>query len=471
MKKRFDLSGRVRRFSRGPRPWQMILIVATFHLWVTATVFLVGHFQLMPAQFIRSGVGSFAADGFYYQTEIDLLSGFLANGQFNLWINTQAEYHDKLYSLSNVLFRPVTNFNILTIEPLNNVYYVLVVVLTFFLADRAFNRRVAFASAAVVALWPSWLLHTTQPLREPLLALAVLTLFLIICLALTRVMNWRRGLLLGLTVAIPAAVVWIVRLSMWDVIRATTVLAVGLLVLAQLRERRLMMGNTVTIVLLVSAVVAIPAVSRAVGKLNPGVVGVQERRPIHKGKIVPGATASELQEAPMWNRISERRKGYLGTNGREVVPGSTIDTDRQFHSLADIVRFLPRAFVVGAFAPFPNMWFSPGMEVGFAGRLLSGAETLLTYVLELLAIIGLWKGRDKLMSWFIAAIFALGVLGLGLIVANVGSLYRFRYPFWILLVPLGVFGGWQLWISYSSRKWGPRQQPRPGGVLYNSASV
>ena len=460
MKNPLDVSSPLHRIGRRVRPWQMILIVATFHLLVTTTVFLVGHFQLMPSQFTTSGVGYFAADGLYYQTEVDLLSEFLANGQFNTWINTQVEYHDKFYSISYLLFRPITKFNILTIEPLNNLYYVLVVLLVFFLADTAFSRRVAFVSAVLVALWPSWLLHTTQPLREPLLAVAVLALFLSICLTLTRTMNWRRGLLFGLIVAMATGVIWIVRLSMWDVVRASTVLAVALLALAQLRERRFLTGNIVTIVLLVIAVAAIPAVSREVGRLNPGVVGVQERRPVHKGKVVRGTTASELQEATIWDRISERRKGYLGTTDREVVPGSTIDIDREFHSLGDIVRFLPRAFVVGAFAPFPNMWFSPGMEVGFSGRILSGFETLVAYVLELLALVGLWNSRDKLVSWFIAAILALGAIGLGLIVANIGSLYRFRYPFWILLVPLGIFGGSQVWISYASRTRQPRQQPR-----------
>ena len=75
MNRRFDFSGRVQRIGRHARPWQLILILATFHLAVTTTVFLAGRFQLMPSQFTRSGTGSFAADGFYYQTEIDLIVG------------------------------------------------------------------------------------------------------------------------------------------------------------------------------------------------------------------------------------------------------------------------------------------------------------------------------------------------------------------------------------------------------------
>ena len=451
MNRRFDFIGRVRRFGRHAQPWQMILILAAFHLSVTTTVFVVGHFQLIPSQFSQSGIGSFAVDGLYYQTEIDSLSELLANGQINTWLSSQSEYHDKLYSISHVLFRRVTKCNVLTIEPLNNFYYVLVTVLIFILADKAFNRRVAFVSAAVVALWPSWLLHTTQPLREPLLVVALLTLFLVICLSLTRTMSWRRGLLFGLMATVAVGVVWIVRLSMWDIVRATAVLAVALLVVAQLRQRRFMFGNTISLAVLVIAIIAIPPLARQIGRLNPGVVGVQERRPVHKGKVVAGLTAAELQEGTIWDRISARRKGYTGTNDQDLVPGSSIDRDRQFRSLGDIVRFLPRAAVVGAFSPFPNMWFSPGMQVGLAGRILSGVETLLTYVLELLALFGVWKGRDKLMSWFIVAIFALAAVALGLIVANIGSLYRFRYPFWILLVPLGVFGASQLWNRYESR--------------------
>lgn len=451
MSKRFHFSARLQRIGRHARPWQMILVLATFHLAVTTTVFLVGRFQLMPSHFTQSGIGSFAADGRYYQTEIDGLSALLANGHFSAWIRSQVEYHDKLYSISNVLFTRVTTCNILTIEPLNNLYYVLITILIFFLAERAFNRRVAFISAAVVALWPSWLLHTTQPIREPLLIVALLTLFLVICFSLTRSMSWRQGLSFGLLAAIAAGLVWMVRLSMWDVIRAATGLAVILLVVAQIHGRRFMVGNTISTALLVIAITFIPTIARQIGRLNPGIVGVQERRPVHKGKVVRGVTAVELQEHTIWERISARRQGYTGTNDREIVPGSSIDIDKQFHSFGDVVRFLPRAAVVGALSPFPNMWFSPGMEVGFAGRLLSGAETLLTYVLELLALIGLWKSRDRLMSWFTVCIFALGVVGLGLIVANIGSLYRFRYPFVMLLVPLGVFGALQLWNMYASR--------------------
>ena len=76
--------------------------------------------------------------------------------------------------------------------------------------------------------------------------------------------------------------------------------------------------------------------------------------------------------------------------------GSNIDTDVEFKSIGDILGYLPRAALIGLFAPFPQMWFEAGPQVGYAGRIVSGLETLLMYLMELLAFIA--SGRDA-MSW------------------------------------------------------------------------
>jgi hypothetical protein len=55
-----------------------------------------------------------------------------------------------------------------------------------------------------------------------------------------------------------------------------------------------------------------------------------------------------------------------------------IGSDVQFTSVSDIVRFVPRAAVIGFLAPFPRMWFEAG-SYGIGGRLISGAETLVMY--------------------------------------------------------------------------------------------
>jgi hypothetical protein len=105
-----------------------------------------------------------------------------------------------------------------------------------------------------------------------------------------------------------------------------------------------------------------------------------------------------------------------------------------------VILYLPRAFEAGMWAPFPGMWVSAGRRVGSAGRLLSGAETLAMYLCELLALAGILRAPRCLPAWLLLSVAALGVTALGLVLSNVGALYRVRYPFLMLFIILGVKG-------------------------------
>jgi hypothetical protein len=48
----------------------LILAAAVLHVSVTTAVFTVGKLRLMPGQFNEMGLGTFASDGFMYQTEV-----------------------------------------------------------------------------------------------------------------------------------------------------------------------------------------------------------------------------------------------------------------------------------------------------------------------------------------------------------------------------------------------------------------
>jgi hypothetical protein len=125
--------------------------------------------------------------------------------------------------------------------------------------------------------------------------------------------------------------------------------------------------------------------------------------------------------------------------------GSRIDREVQFGGPVDIIKYLPRAIMVGFLAPFPDMWLSMGKQVGSGGRVLAGFEMLVTYVLECFALIALVLTRRRLASWFLFSVMALGTVALGLVVNNIGALYRFRYPFWIIIVIFGA-GGLTYWL-------------------------
>jgi len=84
------------------------------------------------------------------------------------------------------------------------------------------------------------------------------------------------------------------------------------------------------------------------------------------------------------------------------------------------------------------MWFENANSVGSIGRKLSGVETLFMYGIECFAVLGLWRGRRLLSVWFLFLLTMMGMLALGLVVVNIGTLYRLRYPFLILLMILAA---------------------------------
>ncbi len=126
--------------------------------------------------------------------------------------------------------------------------------------------------------------------------------------------------------------------------------------------------------------------------------------------------------------------------------GSNIDLEVTFDSLADVLLYVPRAFEIGLFAPFPSMWLSEGASPGSRiMRLISGLEMVVSYILLIgvvMLLYGLKSSRPALLVSILISITMIVILVL--VVCNVGTLYRMRYGNWQLLNGLGVLG-WVLW--------------------------
>lgn len=410
----------------------LILAAAVLHVSVTAAVFTMGKTGLMPGQFNEMGLGTFASDGFMYQTEVIELCQVIKSQGLIAWATWPTQLHVRLYSLPLVALTRGTSFNVLAIEPLNLIYYLAILVLVFKLGELIFDYHTGLLATAIVALWPSFLLHTTQLLRDPLLISSFLVLMLSVTLCLKREYTWHRGVLLGLAGAAASVVIRIVRLPMWDLL----VVIIGLVVLSLLvqliRQRRFPIGNVAFGLMMIAAVIIIPHFQSS----------FHNQQVVKRTRII---VPEDEQALPVTEQIARRRQGFglrLDPSGAAIPSdaGSDIDSGVYLDSLADVIRQAPRAAVVGFFAPFPSMWSGTGKQVGAGGRLLSGFETLLTYVIECLALFGLWRGRKHLVAWFLFLIATLGTLALGLVVTNIGALYRLRYPFWVLLVVLGAGG-------------------------------
>ena len=136
-------------------------------------------------------------------------------------------------------------FNILMVEPVNLIYYLAVLVLIFKLGEAIFDYQSGLIAAAVVAVWPSFVLHTTQLLRDPLLILAVLVLVWTIVDSLRREMDFTRGILMAVVTAAAIVIIRIVRLPMWYIVCAMVATAVLLLVVRVWRERQIAAGTIV----------------------------------------------------------------------------------------------------------------------------------------------------------------------------------------------------------------------------------
>jgi hypothetical protein len=398
-------------------PRRAFIAAAILHLLLTLSIFSVGRIGLFPSQFDRDGLGEFAHDSKEFRTKAIALADTLRSGDIGSWAKSQITFHVKAYSLDLVLMRPLLGVNILAVEPLNLVYYLTILVLTFSLAQLVAGQRAAWPAVVIVGLWPSLLLHTTQLVRDPLLITAILTLVLVVTGLLTRTHNWRSAAFTSMMGTGACFVIWLCRRDIWLVITIVVGLSAVLLMVRILRERKLIVWNLAILMALCVLVIVIPRKGRVT---QPGIV-------------VPGAAVivPRYQDGSIWSQIAVARDKFI-SEGR-LQSGSIIDEDVSFSSRTDVLKYIPRALEIGFLAPFPTMWFTAGRNVGLSGRLLAGIETLTTYMIEFMAGLFAWRNKHRLSVWLLTLTVGTGLLALGMVVVNVGTLYRIRYPFWILM--------------------------------------
>lgn len=136
------------------------------------------------------------------------------------------------------------------------------------------------------------------------------------------------------------------------------------------------------------------------------------------------------------------RSGYA-----EPIAASNIDTEVVFHRASDFVAYLPRALQIGLTAPFPRHWFDQGgTRAGTLMRRISGVEMTLVYMALLFLPVALWLWRRKIEIWLTFTFCITLLLIYTYITPNVGTLYRSRHGYLMMLVAMGLAGaiaGWR----------------------------
>ncbi|MEQ1667603.1 MAG: hypothetical protein ABL868_04030, partial [Sulfuriferula sp.] len=126
---------------------------------------------------------------------------------------------------------------------------------------------------------------------------------------------------------------------------------------------------------------------------------------------------------------------------QSVRANTLIDAEYQPNSVGTMLAYLPRAALVGAFAPFPNTWLQK-LSLPKLGAI---GETIIWYILApgvLLAL--LYRRSIQLTITLLFALFFITVFSF--VGPNVGTLYRARYAFEFLLILIGI-AGWLIFLA------------------------
>lgn len=289
------------------------------------------------------------------------------------------------------------------------------------LAQALFGAR-AGDRAVLLALWPSLLLHCSQPLRDPLY-LALLLALLRACVA---VVQHRRPLRAGALALVLSLCLWRVRAEIAPLLLLLVILASLLTLLRAARRRPDLAVNAAALLLLAAPLL---------WSLLPDDVCRYEAAagaPLLPGSARPAACPPHSPLASI-DRVRWLRSKFLA---KYPAARSNIDSEVLLPTPGAALRYLPRALLVAALSPFPWRW--PALTP-LPLRLLVGAEMLLLYGLQALVLRGLWRGAYRAPAAWLLLAFALASLAaLGLSVANQGALYRLRYGYALVCVVLAV---------------------------------
>lgn len=146
--------------------------------------------------------------------------------------------------------------------------------------------------------------------------------------------------------------------------------------------------------------------------------------------------------------LTERRKGYINTQAR-----TNLDTNVIFCNAIDIIAYIPRTLEIVFLAPFPNTWTTVDTTgSSIIMRWVAFIEMALTYCSLLFFPYSLWKWRKRFDMW-VVIVFSFGFLTvLSLATPNLGTLYRMRYGFLMIIVAVSLASGCSALFDYLGRK-------------------
>jgi len=134
--------------------------------------------------------------------------------------------------------------------------------------------------------------------------------------------------------------------------------------------------------------------------------------------------------------LKQSRHGFAASGGLTL-----IDNKRDFKTIGDFLRYIPRLIQISFFSPFPSMWFEKGeYDTSIIMRCGSTFEMVITYFFFFFLPYAIWLLRSKKEIWIVLIFLCGFILLYGFVVINIGTLYRIRYGFIMPFVAFGVLG-------------------------------
>ncbi|KAB2876195.1 MAG: hypothetical protein POELPBGB_04119 [Bacteroidia bacterium] len=157
--------------------------------------------------------------------------------------------------------------------------------------------------------------------------------------------------------------------------------------------------------------------------------------------------------------VMARTRAGLIDEGLKIQAGSLYDVDALPASTPQVAAYVPRALQIALFAPFPARW----LEKISVTRLVAIGEMVAWYLVAPGLLLALWFARSRVALSIV--VFAVAILAAyGVTIANVGTLYRIRYPYLFMLMLVGLAG----WLGFFQRRgW----LPEGGGSAMRSLAV
>jgi len=428
------------------KQWKKGLLIFSglvlFHLAISLSLSLIARSTFLANLHSGQGLWNFALDSFSYHDEAVRLLELFRDGDYAGWWGSSPWWHVKWIGLSYAVLAP----DPLSYAPINGLTWAVSVVCIFMIVRQLFpgRHKLAIASALTFGLWPSYLLHTTQLLKDPLYIMGMLMMFW----GCVNLLSGRRAVISVPLIVFGVLVAYLNRTYILEPLICLSLLAAIL----ELWLSRRAWGHAGFAIVIIAGVGVYFYIQRPEIQIQPlpGQRGNIQSKPQPKVKIPTrgrnrqGYSSSKLVEKGV------RKISYLRGRYTKKYPnaGTNVDTDVNFRSLKDILAYIPRAAVIGFLAPFPSHWFSTARTAGRASRLVAGLEMMFWYLLLPGFLYFLFTGPvpPHIRIWMLVYTLSLVVLT-SLVVTNIGALYRLRYVYFLPILIVGLEGWTRLYVQ------------------------